>query len=77
MNERIREPQVRVIGSEGEQLGVMTAEDALAAADSELTDNPEDVGALYCKAVAQRRDACAASLRKGLRHHLTQFLRLV
>ena len=29
-------------------------EDALAAADSELTDNPEDVGALYCKAVAQR-----------------------
>jgi translation initiation factor IF-3 len=33
VNERIREPQVRVIGSEGEQLGVMTAEDALAAAE--------------------------------------------
>lgn len=32
MNERIREPQVRVIGAEGEQLGVMTAEDALSRA---------------------------------------------
>ena len=32
INERIREPQVRVIGSDGEQLGVMTAEDALARA---------------------------------------------
>ena len=33
MNDRIREPQVRVIGSDGEQLGVMTAEDALARAE--------------------------------------------
>ena len=33
VNERIREPQVRVIGSDGEQLGVMTAEDALARAE--------------------------------------------
>ena len=32
INDRIREPQVRVIGSDGEQLGVMTAEDALARA---------------------------------------------
>jgi translation initiation factor IF-3 len=33
VNDRIREPQVRVIGSDGEQLGVMTAEDALARAE--------------------------------------------
>jgi translation initiation factor IF-3 len=33
VNDRIREPEVRVIGSDGEQLGVMTAEDALARAD--------------------------------------------
>ena len=38
MNERIREPQVRVIGSDGEQLGVMTAEDALARAVDEGLD---------------------------------------
>ena len=33
INDRIREPQVRVIGSDGEQLGVMTAEDALSRAE--------------------------------------------
>jgi translation initiation factor IF-3 len=33
VNDRIREPQVRVIGSDGEQLGVMTAEDALSRAE--------------------------------------------
>jgi translation initiation factor IF-3 len=32
INERIREPAVRVIGHDGEQLGVMAAEDALARA---------------------------------------------
>jgi len=32
VNERIREPQVRVIGNDGEQLGVMSAEDALSRA---------------------------------------------
>jgi tetratricopeptide (TPR) repeat protein len=34
------------------QAGKLT--EALAAASNELTDNPGDVGALYCKAVAQR-----------------------
>jgi translation initiation factor IF-3 len=38
INERIREPQIRVIGSDGEQLGVMTAEDALARAVDEGLD---------------------------------------
>jgi translation initiation factor IF-3 len=32
VNERIREAEIRVIGSEGEQLGVMSSEDALARA---------------------------------------------
>jgi translation initiation factor IF-3 len=32
VNERIREPQIRVIGHDGEQLGVMSAEDALTRA---------------------------------------------
>jgi translation initiation factor IF-3 len=38
INDRIREPQIRVIGSDGEQLGVMTAEDALARAVDEGLD---------------------------------------
>ena len=38
INDRIREPQVRVIGSDGEQLGVMTAEDALTRAVDEGLD---------------------------------------
>ena len=33
VNERIRESQIRVIGAEGEQLGVMTSEAALARAE--------------------------------------------
>jgi translation initiation factor IF-3 len=33
VNERIREAQIRVIGAEGEQLGVMTSEAALARAE--------------------------------------------
>ncbi|TDJ21617.1 MAG: translation initiation factor IF-3 [Deltaproteobacteria bacterium] len=33
INERIREPEIRVIGSEGEQLGVMASEDALRRAE--------------------------------------------
>jgi translation initiation factor IF-3 len=32
INERIREPEIRVIADDGEQLGTMTAEDALARA---------------------------------------------
>ncbi len=38
MNERIRDPQIRVIGSGGEQLGVMAAEDALQRAQDEGLD---------------------------------------
>lgn len=38
MNERIREPEIRVIGSEGEQLGVMSSDDALARAVDEGLD---------------------------------------
>jgi translation initiation factor IF-3 len=38
VNERIREPEIRVIGSEGEQLGVMTSDDALAKATDEGLD---------------------------------------
>jgi translation initiation factor IF-3 len=33
VNERIRESEIRVIGADGEQLGVMTSEDALARAE--------------------------------------------
>ncbi|TDJ10766.1 MAG: translation initiation factor IF-3 [Deltaproteobacteria bacterium] len=33
INARIREPEIRVIGSEGEQLGVMASEDALRRAE--------------------------------------------
>ncbi len=38
INEKIREPEVRVIGSDGEQLGVMTPEDAIEKAESEGYD---------------------------------------
>lgn len=38
MNERIRVPEIRVIGADGEQLGVMTPEDALAQAREEGLD---------------------------------------
>lgn len=38
MNERIRVPEVRVIGADGEQLGVMSPEDALAQAREEGLD---------------------------------------
>jgi len=38
VNERIREPEIRVIGSEGEQLGVMSSDDALARATDEGLD---------------------------------------
>jgi translation initiation factor IF-3 len=38
VNERIREPRVRVIGSAGEQLGVMSAEEAMARAVEEGLD---------------------------------------
>jgi len=38
VNERIREAEIRVIGSEGEQLGTMTAEDALTRARDEGLD---------------------------------------
>ena len=33
INERIREPTIRVIGADGEQLGVMTPEDAMTQAE--------------------------------------------
>ena len=38
MNRRIRAPQVRVIGSAGEQLGVFTADEALRLAENEGLD---------------------------------------
>jgi translation initiation factor IF-3 len=38
VNERIREAEIRVIGSEGEQLGVMSSDDALARAVDEGLD---------------------------------------
>ena len=38
INEKIRSPEVRVISSEGEQLGVMTIKDALKAAREEELD---------------------------------------
>ncbi|MBO4979717.1 MAG: translation initiation factor IF-3 [Clostridia bacterium] len=38
MNEDIREPQIRVVGSDGEQLGVMSSEEALRKAYDEGLD---------------------------------------
>ena len=38
INERIREAEIRVIGADGEQLGVMSPEDALARAVEEGLD---------------------------------------
>ena len=38
INEKIREPEVRVIGSDGEQLGVMSPEAAIAKAEEEGYD---------------------------------------
>ena len=38
VNERIREPEIRVIGSGGEQLGVMTPEAAIRQAEEEGLD---------------------------------------
>ncbi len=38
MNERIREPEIRVIGADGEQLGVMSSDEALARAVEEGLD---------------------------------------
>jgi translation initiation factor IF-3 len=38
INERIRFPEIRVIGSEGEQLGIMTPAEAIAVAEEEDVD---------------------------------------
>ena len=38
MNEEIREPQVRLIGEDGEQLGIMSSREALAAAQERDLD---------------------------------------
>ncbi len=38
INDKIREPEIRVIGSDGEQLGVMTPEAAIARAEDEGYD---------------------------------------
>ena len=38
MNHRIRVPEVRVIGSDGTQLGIMTSQEALRLAQSEALD---------------------------------------